>query len=535
MSVRDRSILWQVIIMLVGLLFSALAGWLIYQAEEKNVYSALKIDTDRRAASFSRDLVANTEPLYAIATLFERGEVPSIKRFNTQAKKAISRHPDIQAIEWIPKVERSKREMYEQQHRTVFPRYKFTEHDVNKGMVSASVRDVHFPVYYVYPYQGNQQALGYDLASDPTRLQSLLSSQATGETTASASINLVQDQGQQKGFLVLVPIYNNEPNELIDYQSQLLGFVSGVYRVSDIFYNSALQENPLGIEMKVFDDTNANSKASPATLLVHHKSRLAEKVKGGMAYRKELPTVFGRQWSITSSPTQSYVREHHTLLPYVISSVGILLTLFVTHYVGAIHRKSKMIQRLVDERTKELSIANEKLEQVSRTDSLTELANRRYMDAFFVKEWSRAARHQTNLSVIMLDIDHFKAYNDFYGHQAGDECLKVVAQALAGIVGRPGDLVARYGGEEFSIIVAQTENVERIAENARLAVERLKLPHLASSTGEFISISVGVCSVIPSSHFVPNLLIKAADDALYQAKEKGRNRVEFGSLEFTEL
>ncbi len=171
--------------------------------------------------------------------------------------------------------------------------------------------------------------------------------------------------------------------------------------------------------------------------------------------------------------------------------------------------------------------ANERLRQMSMHDALTGLPNRRQFDQALDLEWNRALRNQRPLALLILDVDCFKALNDFYGHQAGDECLQQVAGALR-IPRRAGELAARYGGEEFAAILpdADTLSASTVAETMRQAVAALQLPHEASPVAGFVTISVGVASVHPTPDMSPSALIAAADESLYRAKRNGRNRVE---------
>ena len=174
-----------------------------------------------------------------------------------------------------------------------------------------------------------------------------------------------------------------------------------------------------------------------------------------------------------------------------------------------------------------LEEANQKLERLSFLDGLTNIANRRRFDEFLQIEWRRAVREAAPLSVILADIDFFKAYNDTYGHEAGDEILKKVAGALAATVNRPADLVARYGGEEFIVALPGTDAAGALvlAERLRAAVEALAVAHSTSRAAAHVTISVGVATTIPERGAAPEALVAAADQALYEAKHDGRNRV----------
>jgi diguanylate cyclase (GGDEF)-like protein len=184
------------------------------------------------------------------------------------------------------------------------------------------------------------------------------------------------------------------------------------------------------------------------------------------------------------------------------------------------------LEARVAERTRALEKANEALSRLAALDGLTGIPNRRSFDDFLQREWGLATRNATRLSCIMIDIDHFKAYNDTYGHQAGDECLIQVAKALQACVTRPGDLVARYGGEEFGIILPATDaaGARVIAERMRLHVEQLGIPHVGSSVADCVTLSLGSATLV-DSETSPEDLLQAADRALYQAKHQGRNQV----------
>lgn len=185
------------------------------------------------------------------------------------------------------------------------------------------------------------------------------------------------------------------------------------------------------------------------------------------------------------------------------------------------------LQESLSERVKELERLNQILKDLSSIDGLTGVPNRRRFDEELEKNWRRALRQAQPLSVIMLDIDKFKGYNDNYGHLAGDDCLKKVAGALHDCVKRGGDMLARYGGEEFVALLGETDNdgALRLAEGLRQAVADLKLPHEFSETAPHVTISLGVATCVPDRDGSPADLLKKADQGLYFAKENGRNQV----------
>ncbi|MDR7377422.1 diguanylate cyclase (GGDEF)-like protein [Rhodoferax ferrireducens] len=175
----------------------------------------------------------------------------------------------------------------------------------------------------------------------------------------------------------------------------------------------------------------------------------------------------------------------------------------------------------------ELRTANDTLWQISMKDGLTELANRRSFDTHLAEHMAVAVRYSRPLALVLVDVDHFKNYNDAYGHLAGDDCLKLIASALDSCCQRPTDMAARYGGEEFALVLPDTDRVgaAHIAQAVQAAVANLKLPHRKSSTGPHVSISSGVAVMSPGVGMTAEMLIGSADKALYQAKDSGRNQV----------
>ena len=170
------------------------------------------------------------------------------------------------------------------------------------------------------------------------------------------------------------------------------------------------------------------------------------------------------------------------------------------------------------------------LEELSHVDALTQIPNRRSFDEALEIEWKRAFRERQCLSIMMIDIDHFKDFNDHYGHGSGDEALRQVASVLAGGIFRPADRVARYGGEEFVVLLPDTSGAvaAQLAEKLREGVIRLAIPHEYSTAGPYLSVSIGCAAQVPSGDMTPGQLLEMADQMLYRSKHEGRNRVSFG-------
>lgn len=193
--------------------------------------------------------------------------------------------------------------------------------------------------------------------------------------------------------------------------------------------------------------------------------------------------------------------------------------------IRAMHRIVQMRTSLLV-LTRKLDTANQELQRLSASDGLTGIPNRRFFDETLKREWRRHWRSGQELAMIMCDVDYFKRFNDRYGHQAGDDCLRLVAHTLYACLERGGDTPARYGGEEFAVILPDTSiaGAQLVAEKTRQAIMAQEIVHADSPHGH-VSLSLGVASIVPREDVSPETLLQAADTALYAAKHEGRNRV----------
>jgi two-component system, chemotaxis family, response regulator WspR len=182
--------------------------------------------------------------------------------------------------------------------------------------------------------------------------------------------------------------------------------------------------------------------------------------------------------------------------------------------------------RALRQSQEELLIANRELERLSQSDGLTSLPNRRYLDTYLDGEWRKSLREGAELSMLMIDVDRFKQYNDTYGHVAGDDVLRQVGAALQRCMSRPGDLAARFGGEEFGVVLPGTPagGARLVAEKIRLEVAAMQVPHSGGAADGIVTVSIGGACTIATPSGSTTALIEAADAALYQAKRGGRNR-----------
>ncbi len=500
---------------------SFLGGWTFYDSEEKKVIGELTHDVDERTESFYRELKINFETLRSLAILFRNQPLPDIERFNLESGRILSRYPAIHVLAWVPRITHAERDSYRTARRQNTPAFVITE-NINGLMVKVGERSEYYPAYFVEPLMGNESTLGFDYASSEIVLGTLAAARDTDSPQAIIEVTSNQGGEKQKEVLVFLPIYREISTTVAMRRQNLLGFVLGVFNISTIFNNSTLIGEPAGIEMRVVDQSLPTGSE-----IVHlHKTRTGFEYVARISYKKELPELLGKKWTVFASPTAQYIAARRNLLPVSIFVLGITFTLFMVLYIFIISKRADIIKQTVVKKTTELNKANRMLEMISRTDALTGISNRRLMDEFIAIEWLRAIRNRSSIAFMLIDIDFFKLYNDNYGHPQGDEVLKTVAEMLNNLGHRPGDLVVRYGGDEFAIILTDTEDAEFVATKCCSSIRELQIPHEFSKNSKIVTLSVGLCTVFPEAGTDPNLVINAADQALYLAKEAGRNRVE---------
>lgn len=508
-SMKRYPLLTIFLLALLGLSFCAALSRLLYNSETQAIASQFHAEIEQGSAAFERELQLNLEVLYALKTAMDVIPGMHFSRFKTLSEGILSRSPAIQAFAWAPVIAEDQLQNFEALQQRTLPGLIVAEHDDQGERVPVRPRPWYVPVQFIEPMDQNRAAVGFDLASEQNRLSALEAARDSGRLMATAGIRLVQEPDNQQGFLVFAPLYQGQPTTLEQRRETHYGFINGVFRVGELANKALGLNEKSSLLVKVLDVTDEE----PHLLYSNARPDLARWVQS-MTYHVPLADVAGRSWRIEAMPSELYVAQRRSYLPALVMVSGALfIALLVIYALIGLHR------------TRVLYLARQELEKMSLTDGLTELANRRHFDTFIEQEWARANRLSRPLSLIMLDIDFFKPFNDQYGHPAGDECLRQVAQVLRRVIRRPTDLLARYGGEEFAIVLPDTDNPKAVAEACRAAVEAAAIPHDYSPVAPIVTISVGLCSCLPDSTTTLEDLKVQADEALYQAKHAGRNRV----------
>ncbi|WDE08470.1 GGDEF domain-containing protein [Thalassomonas viridans] len=309
---------------------------------------------------------------------------------------------------------------------------------------------------------------------------------------------------------LLMPVYGKLNAAEGHKRGQFLGAILYLYNIEKIFTASALTRQGQGIDISVLDI----SEPGKANVLHQHKTRTKTRVYTDITHSSQGFESLGIKWQFIARPTEYFIGKRLSNSPLIIGILGIILTLVLAVQIFSLLNKLELAH-----------FANARLSRAANIDALTQIPNRGSFDQRLAEEWQRARRAQHSISLVMIDVDNFKRYNDTYGHIAGDAVLTQVASCLRESLNRAGDFVARYGGEEFAIILPDTRHAHVIAERCRRAIYNLNIEHQSSSSDSIVTISLGVATCHPMACSSYESLKIYADKALYQAKEHGRNQV----------
>lgn len=475
--------------MLAGLSVTAVMVDRVYDKETRAIAAEFQQDVDDKTAALEREVLLNIEVLYALKGLFESSDDVTRAEFDKIATPYLQRHQDIDSLQWAVR-------------------------DSTDSLTQ-------LPVTYVASLTNYDETLGFDLLSRDAYRSAIEQTIDVDNVVASPS---GIGKSSALDINVFISAYRGEPNNAIERRAQTFGVAVLSLKV-DAMFNRAVQRTATkGIHFTLKDHTDPLVET---LLTLHLGNEHGGHGAESFEYQRQLSTFAGRRWTIIARPSSEYVDSHRSALPLVLGLCGGLFVLFGAGYYVAMRRRTDIIEQEVQQRTLDLYKAKRQLELLSQTDGLTGLANRRHFEQRYEAVWSEAIKAKRCITLMMLDVDHFKSFNDTYGHLEGDKCLKRVAQVVEQSLNRKSDFIARYGGEEFVLLLPHTRDNTIPAQRCIEAIEALQIPHTGSTTSEYVTASIGVAAMVPTTANHIEDLIVLADTALYQAKENGRNAVHY--------
>jgi diguanylate cyclase (GGDEF)-like protein len=534
------------VIAVISLGATGALAWYLYDGETHRIEAEFQRDIGQRASQLEKELVKHRATLRYWRRFYETSRTIDTEQFRVIARDVLNSYPSLQMIAWAPMVPKSQRAAYERQFRQINPQFSiFTlrpernvswsesdlqqvvQQDPRSMFVPSGDQPHYFPVSAVEPMERAASFIGLDASSiNPVRVAAQLArSRDSGDVAALPVFPSPFSPRHEPITVLMMPVFSGEAGSITERRNAVRGIIAGIFSIEELVRQASLADQPSDIGLQLVDRTG-----DEGLQLLYKYGHDAD---GPMAYERPIMDVLGRKWSVIAAPSDGYIAGKRTVVPYLALAGGGIFTVVLLLYVNLMQHQNNVVRSLVDRRTSELKQANvelnglnQKLEQLSRIDSLTEVANRRYFNETLHREWKRAIREARPIAILLIDVDYFKRYNDQYGHLRGDECLQQVARALAEVFNRPGDLVSRYGGEEFAVILPNAGGeAMRVAERCRAAIEELGIAHEQSLVSKVVTVSVGMSSVVPNGSISPDYLLDCADKGLYIAKEHGRNRV----------
>ncbi|WP_086482030.1 sensor domain-containing diguanylate cyclase [Oceanospirillum sanctuarii] len=510
------------ITLIAGFIISALIAWNIGVLRHDAIRVQLKGEMKELSYQVSRELFVNFEALYVMQGLFTGSSSVSSEEFRRVADGTLSRHPELHYLQWAPLVNERDRATFELSQKAEDPRFAIQEVSDKGRWMPAAVRGRYFPVVYQADKGMTKVRTGFDLSSNPALLSAINKASDSSELAATEPMELKAEGLTGKRVLAVLPVYES----LASGQSgELKGVVAGQFTLNRLVQEALMGGRSSGLHIALLDMATLQEKGSDQALLFVRQPVTPPVMD--MQQRYMINDVGGRNWQLVVAPSEGYMNERKSELAYVVMMAGLMITGLVAAYLRMLSKRSFEIETVADERNHALQEANKKLAHLSQTDGLTQISNRRFFDESFIQEWKRTKREKQPISLVLFDLDFFKQYNDQYGHLQGDECLRSIAELVASVINRPGDLFARFGGEEFILLLPNTPEAGalKIANQCRELVESLSIPHHKSTISDVVTISVGVCSLIPESGVTEHDMLDLTDQALYCAKDRGRNQV----------
>lgn len=352
--------------LVIGLIMAAGTFLFVNRLEEKNIQNQFTHIADLHVASFEREIKVNLEVLRGVWDFLTAEPAANRHQFKIFTQDSLQRLSSILALEWVPRVPDQYRSYYEASAQSDgLDNFQFTERTQKGVMVQAETRPEYYPVYYAESLEPNRDALGFDLASNPIRLDAIEQSRDSGNILTTSPLTLVQGEGEiKRGFLVLLPLYDGTARTIEQRRKLIKGFALGVYKIENIFA-AALEKSQL-IEAEIAIQLIDNTEKSHPELLYIHQEKYWKLKADVQDYYHDL-SVAGRDWQLQARPTSDFIANRKGTEPYLFASLVMFITLALTFYIGLINNRSRAVKKLVKLRTQELVASESKIRAILET------------------------------------------------------------------------------------------------------------------------------------------------------------------------
>ncbi len=522
---KDHSNRLSYIIMVIGFTLSAVLAYQMASLKNETLREQIKSEMKELSLLVAHDLALNFEGLYTVQGLLASSTSVTQVTFDQLAEQTISRHRHLRGVQWAPRVMSAQRAAFEQQMRQTFSDYQILEPTTDNSRIPARNRAVHFPIALSRP-TGDQ--LGIDLAGQSVPLAAIRQALQSGEMTISDPLaqpgSKADLQNTQRNFLAILPVFRerNSPHNQID---DLRGVLVGQFTIWTLVRDALTTSHLAGLHVTLFDLTTQQQHGFDASVLFSQMP--ASPAVDDMAQRFMLNNLGGHNWQLIVAPSEGFIHERKSSVAYIVMLLGIIITGFLTAYLRMMARRNQQQMIAIKEKNHEIQLSHKHLEQLNQTDGLTGISNRHYFEECFDLEWKRTRRERQPIALVMFDLDCFQHFNEVNGRLRGDECLRNIAELVKTTIHRPGDLFARFDGQRFVLLLPNTPSsgARVVGEQCRQLVESIALPHRRSTIAEVVTVSVGVCSLIPENSMHHEQMLDMVDQALALAKQRGRNQV----------
>lgn len=490
-------------------------------AQEQRFFQEASALTER----LQRRLTVQTDSVLAVARLMEVAGERNAAVFQRATTDWLTRYPATQNFAWYPVVTQGERETFERQASAEFLRpYAVRIGNAQGELLPLPDEASYLPIRFVEPLNGNEAALGLDVLNSPHTASTVRAAIVTGLPQVTSGFRLAQETGEQRGVVMYQMVYQPGTSDGSRWGEQgLVGAVAGAFRMDDMLRNVRSDSDNLEYLMPGYFNVCLIDPAAP-----NDNQRLSGPVGcgGDMATQvrhfSSLPVMFGeRTWLFQVSSGPLFESGDNGWVNWATLTVSLLAVAMLGTFLLVLTGQTRRTEQLVVERTLALAQSNAGLHELAMYDALTGLANRTHWTNQARRALDGARRHGDRLTVVFVDLDHFKDVNDSLGHSVGDLLLKAVAQRLQACL-RSQDVMARQGGDEFVVLLARLSSQEAAAAVAKKMVAALTSPFALEGHEVQVSASLGLAWFDGGDDDVDTLL-RHADMAMYQAKAAGRN------------